>query len=535
MIVPDNAFSKRTAVLNTLYQMQKSSTFTDCILVPRTGSPIHVHLAVLALVWPDLHHLLPPHCSCDCCVPTITLCADAKTVQLMVEVAYTGETVIVGTVEEEYEKMVKLSQSLRLKWVLEKVETRKEFKKPNIAVSPIKECLDKGLLLPAADVQEVIAKSVLDFSSISPDALRRSREGRKSLPRRVKINALHEKPKFKISKKKSVKKSDLFKPEECDPHKKVTANDENGNFDTSPSPAITCQVVTVKKTLIAPGTLMTNVDNKIKFFCKYCQQDITKFTKLEKESHWALVHFSEQLSQFITDQKMCKLCKFKVDDEKDIIKHVGVIHKKIYDFLSVVPPKVMARVFKARQKNLCTGELRNNTTPNYSQSNVNHSSADLNARTTSESVGTCLPNTAQHAYEFNINSVAVKENKDVEKLTDLPAITNESVCSVSSRNQSRPSVFHRGEGPFSCDECNFSTPRSDKMIVHKNVKHLKIGHQCSVCSKPHGSRWHLNKHMQTAHGDRICRICDRIFSNRRSLSKHMLSLSHKARKGMPRN
>merc|ERR1719369_2723397 len=87
-------------------------------------------------------------------------------------------------------------------------------------------------------------------------------------------------------------------------------------------------------------------------------------------------------------------------------------------------------------------------------------------------------------------------------------ICNSSTSSL--QNLRRNSRIHKGEKPFlkgdrsfSCDECNFSTARKDKMIVHKNVKHLKIGHQCSVCGKPHGSRWHLNKHMQTAHGDMV--------------------------------
>jgi len=454
--------------------------------------------------------------------------------QLMVEVAYTGNTVLMGTGEKEYEKVEKLLNSLRLKWVLDKVETKKAYKKPKIATSPIKECLGKGLL-PAADVQEVMAKSVLDFSSVSPEPLRRSREERKSLQRKVKINTFHEKPKLRVSNKKKLVKnrtleSDLCKAEACVPHDKVSANDENGNFNISPSPATTYEVVTVKKTLIAPGTSMTNVGNRVKFFCLYCQQDITKFSKMEKESHWALVHFSEQLSQFTTDRKMCKLCKFKVDDEKEIIKHVGVIHKKIYDFLSVVPPEVIAMVLKARLKNLRAGDFTNKSTQNYSQSNVNHSSTDLNYRTTFESVGTFLPNTVQHTYKYNIDcSVAVKENKDVEKLNDSPSINNEYALTCKNKgNQSQSSVIHK----ISSDGSNCLVARKDLMIVHQNVKHLKMSHQCSVCKKLHGSKWHLNKHMQTVHSDRICRICDRIFSHRRSLSRHMLSLSHKARKGM---
>jgi len=95
-----------------------------------------------------------------------------------------------------------------------------------------------------------------------------------------------------------------------------------------------------------------------------------------------------------------------------------------------------------------------------------------------------------------------------EKLYTSCNICNSSFTSPHSlRRHNRihkgEKLFLKGDGSFSCDECNFSTARKDKMIVHKNVKHLKIGHQCSVCKKPHGSRWHLNKHMQTAHGDMV--------------------------------
>ena len=146
-----------------------------------------------------------------------------------------------------------------------------------------------------------------------------------------------------------------------------------------------------------------------------------------------------------------------------------------------------------------------------------------------------MNNTARHTDKNIKDSAAVKENKNIKTSS---FVTSQSVSSMTFKtkvNRTQPPIPVQNikEKPFACEECNFSANKKNSLKVHKNVKHLKTGHQCSLCNKTHRSRWHMNNHMQSAHGDRICRICDRIFCNRRYLSRLMLSLSHKVKKVMP--
>jgi len=356
MIMKLDSYSHISFMLKKLHEMQKSSTFTDCMLVPKEGIPVQAHLSVLALAWLDLPHLLPRNdsqCSCKCCVPFIALNADSKTVQIMVELIYTGSAVFRGFDEEM--KVVVLLKSLGLKWVLNKVQSGRDFNQPKVAVNPMKSSLGEGRLLQATNVQAVVSKSLFDFSSVSPEVLKRSREVRKSLPRKVKKSSNFDyislkQPRVPISFKKKSSRNGINTKANIVAHSIPNARTTNihDEFVNVSSPA---NEKVVKKSLIAPGTLMTNVDNHVKFFCSYCDLDITKFSKSDKESHWTVVHFSEQLFQF-TEHQTCKLCHFKIDDKNELIRHVGVTHKIIYDLLSVVPPKVIAAILKMRLKKL---------------------------------------------------------------------------------------------------------------------------------------------------------------------------------------
>jgi len=326
--------SYKKAMLYSLHQMQKNSLHTDCVLMPSDGTipGVPVHLAVLSLAWPGLHHLLPPsspHCSCQCCVPSIAVDADTETVQKMVELVYTGKTVL-GGMEEGGEKVTKLLQTLGIDLLLEKVKSRGQ-------TSLRRKTLEEGFLLRDSYLEEGVTKSLLDVSSFSPDILGRIKDMRKSLPRRVKIS----KPvdlSFVSKKMKKAEKSRMAsKINDSEMFKAMPTVSDLPILAVSHPP-----MVKTDKTMIAPGTLMTNVENHVQFFCSFCEENITHFSKAEKESHWSVVHYSEQLLHF-TQQKVCKLCNLKLPGLYDAVKHIGVSHKKIYEFINVLPPKVIAR------------------------------------------------------------------------------------------------------------------------------------------------------------------------------------------------
>jgi len=335
--------SYKKAMLYSLHQMQKNSLHTDCVLMPSDGTipGVPVHLAVLSLAWPGLHHLLPPsspHCSCQCCVPSIAVDADTETVQKMVELVYTGKTVL-GGMEEGGEKVTKLLQTLGIDLLLEKVKSRGQ-------TSLRRKTLEEGFLLRDSYLEEGVTKSLLDVSSFSPDILGRIKDMRKSLPRRVKIS----KPvdlSFVSKKMKKAEKSrmasEIIGNEMFMPKSMPTVSDLPILAVSHPP------MVKTDKTMIAPGTLMTNVENHVQFFCSFCEENITHFSKAEKESHWSVVHYSEQLLQF-TQQKVCKLCNLKLPGLDDAVKHIGVSHKKIYELINVLPTKVTASIIQARIK-----------------------------------------------------------------------------------------------------------------------------------------------------------------------------------------
>ena len=109
-------------LLSSIHSTLPSSPYTDCSLLLPTGHTAQVHLALLSLAWPSVQTLLPPllsHCSCPCCLPVIATPADKSTVQLLLQLVYTGRTDFVG--EKEERKVSELIQQLGMDgWDLER-------------------------------------------------------------------------------------------------------------------------------------------------------------------------------------------------------------------------------------------------------------------------------------------------------------------------------------------------------------------------------------------------------------------------------
>jgi len=98
------------------------------------------------------------------------------------------------------------------------------------------------------------------------------------------------------------------------------------------------------------------------------------------------------------------------------------------------------------------------------------------------------------------------ESKDAENDSGLSKAASCYECLKTFANKDklkRHFVIHTGEKAYPCLECDSKFTRKDKLSHHWNVKHneeyVKIGHECYVCNKAHGSKWHLNRHMQRTH------------------------------------
>merc|ERR1712179_197118 len=102
---------------------------------------------------------------------------------------------------------------------------------------------------------------------------------------------------------------------------------------------------------------------------------------------------------------------------------------------------------------------------------------------------------------------------------------------LSKINLKRHLAIHTGEKPFSCDECESKFARKDKLTDHKNAKHyekvfqcdecaskfsrknkldshknikhnenfVRTEHECELCKKSYGSKWHLKRHVENTH------------------------------------
>ena len=113
-------------LLNTLHSMQQALSYTDCILVSSDGTMFPVHLAMLSQSWLSLADILPPsdiHCNCQCCYPWISLASETRTIELFLQLAYTGRTELIDVDQEM--KVNQLMDLVGIKFVGEQTEIEK--------------------------------------------------------------------------------------------------------------------------------------------------------------------------------------------------------------------------------------------------------------------------------------------------------------------------------------------------------------------------------------------------------------------------
>ena len=69
--------------------------------------------------------------------------------------------------------------------------------------------------------------------------------------------------------------------------------------------------------------------------CDYCGVDMKPMSKLVKEAHWSTNDFHEALLRDYSGGESCKICNRAYQNESELAKHIGVEHKKVYEYMTL--------------------------------------------------------------------------------------------------------------------------------------------------------------------------------------------------------
>ena len=137
---------------------------------------------------------------------------------------------------------------------------------------------------------------------------------------------------------------------------------------------------------------------------------------------------------------------------------------------------------------------------------------DLNYRSTFESVGSSLPNTVQHTYEFNIDGVAEKENKDVERLN----VKLDQDCN--------------SEDEEDCVKENYNNQNQNHISQMEETKEALTPEQIAKKMDTDTDKWIGLKTVELKDGKLPCKICGKLVKNKYLLKQHV-RLVHKRKGG----
>eukprot|EP00092_Neocalanus_flemingeri_P026304 GFUD01028517.1.p1 GENE.GFUD01028517.1~~GFUD01028517.1.p1 ORF type:complete len:338 (+),score=74.42 GFUD01028517.1:59-1072(+) len=300
----DTPLSYLTSLLSTLQSMRQTSSYPDCYLTSCDGTPTPVHLALLSLAWPSVKHLLPHsdgHCSCQCCVQVIAVTADLETVQMVLQLLYTGRTDVVGVVEEE--KIKELLQVLGLEWDLEKVSSVEEVNNNEgdevNSLSGIHVVVDKTKVSVYVD-ENVFEERVTDPSLLQTECKLCGLKFANKLNWQRHLSRVH------------------FREELKERLNNLSAVEHSGTART-----------------IDEMKMENGLDVKINvkmqsLTCKLCKTVCCSSYKLKR--HLATSHFKEQINQGMPSGLKCNLCNREFKLRNQLIIHVGCSHNRSYEF-----------------------------------------------------------------------------------------------------------------------------------------------------------------------------------------------------------
>uniref|UniRef100_A0A1I8PGB2 C2H2-type domain-containing protein n=1 Tax=Stomoxys calcitrans TaxID=35570 RepID=A0A1I8PGB2_STOCA len=185
----------------------------------------------------------------------------------------------------------------------------------------------------------------------------------------------------------------------------------------------------------------------------------------------------------------CNLCKIKVFDFEDFVRHLKCVHED----------ELNRKECSDRASLSCKGEE-----DEYDDEDYKH--------------------ILKSNRVANKNNEAGTENSDFNDDSDFEH-WKEAIDSEYEQSEADKSIIKKPRKPkeFSCEICNKKYAEERRLNMHIKIVHLREKpYKCDLCHESFASSASLQKHIGQRHTGFECPTCHKAFSSTRNLKRHML-------------